>query len=81
MSQSPISPSTHTQVHVHAHAHTHTHTHTQRLLETLAGGRRSILVTSGLRSSDGGVEAGVLVSVPVSRSPVSEEVEPPPLWA
>ena len=79
MSQSPISPSTHTQVHVRAHAHTHTHT--QRLLETLAGGRRSILVTSGLRSSDGGVEAGVLVSVPVSRSPVSEEVEPPPLWA
>ena len=79
MNQSPISPSTHTQVHVRAHAHTHTHT--QRLLETLAGGRRSILVTSGLRSSDGGVEAGVLVSVPVSRSPVSEEVEPPPLWA
>jgi len=81
MSQSPISPSTHMHEHVRARARTHTHTHTQRLLETLAGGRRSILVTSGLRSSDGGVGAGVLVSVPVSRSPVSEEVEPPPLWA
>lgn len=28
-----------------------------------------------------GVGAGVLVSVPGSRPPVSEEAEPPPLWA